>query len=63
MRFRTTQMEEHNTNKIAFGRTQANPKTIFEEMARQSRRKMNYDGKPNTLLAHEEERRTGNVWG
>lgn len=33
MRFRTTQRDEHNNDKIRFG-MQANPKTVFEAMAK-----------------------------
>ena len=51
MRFRTTQRDEHNNDKIRFG-MQANPKTVFETMAKQSRMKACIDGKPRGLLAH-----------
>lgn len=40
MRFRTTQRSEFNNEKIRFG-CAANPKTVFEQMARQSRMKPN----------------------
>ena len=54
MRFRTTQQLEHNNEKVRFGGTNANPPTIFEEMAKQSRLRLNVSGKPRGLLAHED---------
>ena len=45
MRFRTTQMDTHNDEKVKFG-VRANPPTMFEEMARQSHLKMKMDTKP-----------------
>ena len=51
LRFRTTNRDEHSTEKVSFV-VDANPKTVYEQMAKQSRRKMNLDGKPRGLLAH-----------
>ena len=51
MRFRTTNRAEHSPEKVSFV-VDANPKTVYEQMAKQSRRKMNLDGKPRGLLAH-----------
>ena len=45
MRFRTTQMDTHNEEKVKFG-VRANPSTCFEDMARQSHLKMKMDTKP-----------------
>ena len=36
------------------GNQKANPPTIFEQMAKQSRQRLNVDGKPRGLLAHED---------
>jgi len=51
MRFRTTQRDEHSYENVKFGNN-ANPKTVFEAMAKQSRLKACLDGKPRGLLAH-----------
>ena len=51
MRFRTTNRAEHSPEKVSFV-VDANPQTVYERMAKQSRRKMNVDGKPRGLLAH-----------
>ena len=56
MRFRTTQMDTHNHDKIKFGR-RANPPTVFENMAKASRFRLSKDGKPRSLLAHEDYRK------
>ena len=34
MRFRTTNRMEHNNEKVRFGGSNANPPTVFEEMAK-----------------------------
>ena len=30
LRFRTTNMDEHNTSKVKFGNVEANPKTLYD---------------------------------
>lgn len=54
MRFQTTNQMEHNETKVRFGEKNANPPNIYETMAKQSRLRLNSDGKPRSLLAHED---------
>lgn len=55
-RFNTTQRDQYSPDKIKFAGAalEANKATVFESMARQSRLKLNVDGKPRGLLAHED---------
>jgi len=53
MRFRTTQREQFSIEKVKFG-GKANPKTIYEQMALRSRKRVNHFGRPRSLLAHED---------
>lgn len=54
MRFTTTNMAEHNETKVRFGLKNANPPTIYETMAKQSRLRLDNNGRPRSLLAHED---------
>ena len=56
MRFRTTQSEFHNAEKIRFGghSLDPNPITVYEKMAKASRFRLMRDGRPRGLLAHED---------
>ena len=51
MRFRTTNGDVLNNEAVRFGMN-ANPKTVWETMAKQSRMKPQVDGKPRGLLSH-----------
>ena len=54
MRFRTTNRDQFSMEKIKFGKA-ANPETIYEKMALQSRKLPNHTfGKPRSILAHED---------
>lgn len=55
-RFNTTQRDQFSPNKIKFAAANlnANVPTVFETMAKASRLKLNVDGKPRGLLAHED---------
>ena len=57
LRFRTTQGEFHSASKIRFGGSNSldpNPVTVYEKMAKASRFRLMRDGKPRSLLAHED---------
>ena len=61
-RFNTTQRNEFSVDKIKFGaRANPNPETMYEAMAKQSRRKLNLFGRQRGILAHENRGR--NIFG
>ena len=61
-RFNTTQRNEFSHDKIKFGaRANPNPTTMYEEMAKQSRKRLNLFGRQRGILAHENKGR--NVFG
>ena len=53
MRFKTTNRDQFSLEKIRFGKA-ANPQTIYEKMALQSRKLVATFGKPRSILAHED---------
>ena len=57
MRFRTTNRDELSSEKVKF-QIDPNPTTVFEDMAKASRKKLVVDGKPRGLLAHVDKGKT-----
>ena len=61
-RFNTTQRQQFSVEKIKFGaRANPNPTTVYEQMAKNSRKRINLFGRQRGILAHEEKGR--NVFG
>ena len=60
LRFTTTQATHFSIDKIKFGaRKNPNPPTVWEDMAKTSRKRLNLTGRQRSILAHESSSQMG----